>query len=267
MEGIFSMPTPNPGEKQSEFIPRCMQAYDDEGKDLSNEKVRKQCLAICYSKFERANEEFIKKIDFVTEAGMVSGNITGNGDPVMSTVVAKGKKDKKKPIKRTEDNDEIGVNEKESMSSIWKSAHDQYMHRTGKLTNDFENKFLESLKEKLSSLNLENKLSVKVKSKWQDIGQDRYIKELQAESNDFFVSFVICKYLSRTGKKMGNTEYQLYQFNVRNDNQKDIQSIINALVSTIKRYNGKKLSIRDVDDYVKPSFHNISNKITLSGRI
>jgi len=56
------MPTPNPGETEKEFIPRCIKIMSDE----DSGREHKQIIAICYSVYKnrkKSNEEILTKID------------------------------------------------------------------------------------------------------------------------------------------------------------------------------------------------------------
>lgn len=44
------LPEPKKGETEKEYIPRCMEFHDKEGKNLKDKKVREQALAMCYTK-------------------------------------------------------------------------------------------------------------------------------------------------------------------------------------------------------------------------
>jgi len=50
------LPKPKKDEKEREFISRCMLFHDKDGKfDLSDEKQKKQAIAICYSQLRESN--------------------------------------------------------------------------------------------------------------------------------------------------------------------------------------------------------------------
>ena len=56
------MPTPSKGESKEDFIGRCIPILKDEGKEQD------QAVAICYSMWERRNENIENKIEaFINE--------------------------------------------------------------------------------------------------------------------------------------------------------------------------------------------------------
>ena len=57
------MPTPRSGESKEDYIGRCIPQLKDEGKE------QKQAIAICYSMWERRNEnkEIENKLDRIIE--------------------------------------------------------------------------------------------------------------------------------------------------------------------------------------------------------
>jgi len=70
------IPEPKPGEEKDNYISSCIAFFIDEGKD------KEQAAAICYSKWEKRNEEKVDKhmkfYDFLEEEGTITADIEKN---------------------------------------------------------------------------------------------------------------------------------------------------------------------------------------------
>lgn len=259
------MPNPKKDETKSKFISRCMGIYGLEGKDLKDPNVRKQCLAICYSKFKVANEDLIERIDFVTEEGMSTSNITGNGDVMMKTVFKKNNLKKKiakrqiKPINII-NTGEIGINEKlltkYEYSKISKEAAKISTNRKNTLDNGFENRLLNDLKNKFKTL---DDAVIKVDLNWKNIGQNRFTKQFLIIGQNIHVSVVVWIYLNNNGIKIKRSDIQLYEFDV--DDAPIANKILSGIISVIKRHNIRTLYIRDIDEKNKDLLKSMESRI------
>ena len=63
------MPTPNQDETKQEFVSRCIKVMMDEGG-----REQKQCIAICYSIWDR-KKNVTEKIDLFLEQGTTTDDI------------------------------------------------------------------------------------------------------------------------------------------------------------------------------------------------
>jgi len=73
------MPTPRSGESKSDYISRCIPVLKDEG------KKQEQAVAICYSMWEKKNEDIMKRIDrFLSEED--GGGEVGAGSTTVGNI-------------------------------------------------------------------------------------------------------------------------------------------------------------------------------------
>jgi len=83
---------PHKNEKEGQFISRCMQVHDEEGKyNLKDQKQRSQALAICYAYWRRKDEEIL-----IGEEGTTTADV--EVVPVKDQLPLKKKKKCKKNI-------------------------------------------------------------------------------------------------------------------------------------------------------------------------